>query len=97
MFGSPINEAEIISSVIRTCNSKLSTDNYGISMNKKTIDTISKPLTKYLTCPLKVSKIIPIFKNGSIELVYNYRSISLLHQFSIILQKFHTIRLEEFI
>ena len=46
MFLSPTNEEEIIS-IIRTCNNKTSTDSNDISMNivKKTIDTISKPLT----------------------------------------------------
>ena len=46
MFLSPVTEEEVVS-IVRTCNSKTSTDSNGISMVilKKTIQSITKPLT----------------------------------------------------
>jgi len=38
---------------------------------------------------MKVSKIIPIFKNGSKADFNNYRPILLLYQFTKILEKFY--------
>ena len=46
MFLSPVTEEEVVG-IVRTCNSKISTDSNGMSMAilKKTIQYITKPLT----------------------------------------------------
>ncbi len=46
---------------------------------------------------LKTSKIIPVFKNGDKSLFTNYRPISLLPQFSKIVEKLFAKRLNAFI
>ena len=82
MFLSPVTEEEMVS-IVRTCNSKTSTDSNGISMAilKKTIQSITKPLTTVFfesgifPNSMKISKIIPIFKSGSNVESNNYRPI----------------------
>ena len=107
MFLSPVTEEEVVS-IVRTCNSKTSTDSNGISMVilKKTIQSITKPLTTIFNMSfesgifpnsMKISKIIPIIKSGSNVEFNNYRPISLLCQFSKILEKLYNKRLEKFI
>ena len=46
---------------------------------------------------MKLAKIIPIFKSGSKAEFNNYRPISLLSQFSKILEKLYNKRLEQFV
>ena len=105
MFLSPVTEEEVVS-IVRTCNSKTSTDSNGISMVilKKTKQSITKPLTTIFNMSfesgifpnsMKISKIIPIFKSGSNVEFNNYRPISLLCQFSKILEKLYNKRLEK--
>ena len=105
MFLSPVTEEEVVS-IVRTCNSKTSTDSNGISMVilKKTIQSITKPLTTIFSMSfesgifpnsMKISKIIPVFKSGSNVEFNNYRPISLLCQFSEILEKLYNKRLEK--
>ena len=105
MFLSPVTEEEVVS-IVRTCNSKTSTDSNGISMVilKKTKQSITKPLTTIFNMSfesgifpnsMKISKIIPIFKSGSKVEFNNYRPISLLCQFSKILEKLYNKRLEK--
>ena len=107
MFLSPVTEEEVIG-IVRTCNSKTSTDSNGMSMAilKKTIQYITKPLTAIFNMSfesgifpnsMKSSKIIPTFKSGSNVEFNNYRPISLLCQFSKILEKLYNKRLEKFI
>ena len=85
MFLSPVTEEEVIG-IVRTCNSKTSTDSNGMSMAilKKTIQYITKPLTAIFNMSfesgifpnsMKSSKIIPIFKSGSNVEFNNYRPI----------------------
>ena len=105
MFLSPVTEDQVVS-IVRTCNSKTSTDSNGISMVilKKTIQYITKPLTTIFNMSFEsgifpnsmtISKIIPIFKSGSNVEFNNYRPISLLCQFSKILEKLYNKRLEK--
>ena len=46
---------------------------------------------------MKVAKVIPLFKSGDDELFNNYRPVSLLLQFSKILEKAFKKRLDSFI
>ena len=46
---------------------------------------------------MKIAKIIPIFKNGQKTEFTNYRPISILSQFSKILEKLFNLRLEKFL
>ena len=63
---------------------------------KKSIDLVSKPLTYIYNTSLengtfpkemKIAKVIPLFKAGDKKLFSNYRPVSLLPQFSKILEK----------
>ena len=73
---------------------------------KKTISYVVTPFT-YLcnksfltgTFPdaMKVAKVIPLYKSGSKNVFNNYRPVSLLPQFSKILEKLFDNRLEKFI
>ena len=46
---------------------------------------------------MKISKIIPLFKSGEKDNFINYRPVSLLPQFSKILEKLFEIRLVKFL
>ena len=46
---------------------------------------------------MKVAKVIPLYKSGEKNLFNNYRPVSLLPQFSKILEKLFNVRLEGFI
>lgn len=46
---------------------------------------------------MKIAKVIPLFKNGDKHNFNNYRPISLLPQFSKILEKLFSSRLEKFL
>ena len=73
---------------------------------KKIIDNIVKPFTHICNQSfqtgifpnkMKTAKIIPIYKSGDKQLLTNYRPISLLSQFSKILEKLFVERLDCFI
>ena len=107
MFLSPVDEKEV-HKVVESCKNKSSTDADGLSMNivKRVITTIIKPLTHVFNASfktgvfpdkLKIAKIIPIFKAGNKENCTNYRPISLLPQFSKILEKVFNTRLSAFV
>ena len=53
-------------------------------------------MTGVVTSQLKIAKIIPIFKSGDRTLMDNYRPISLLNNFSKILEKVVYLRLSEY-
>ena len=97
----PVNEKFILS-IIRTCNNKISTDSNGVSMNigKKTLDTISKPQKKInMSFESGVSSPARQYQKSFLYLKIadfnNYIPISLLCQFTKILEKLHNKRLEE--
>ena len=46
---------------------------------------------------MKVAKVIPIFKGNDKQVFTNYRPISLLSQFSKIIEKLFNVRLDNFI
>ena len=46
---------------------------------------------------MKIAKVLPLYKNGDRELFTNYRPVSLLPQFSKIIEKLFANRLDSFI
>ena len=77
-----------------------------MSLVKLVIEGISKPLTHICNLSfqtgsfpnqMKIAKVIPLYKNGSKHLFTNYRPVSLLPQFSKILEKLFNSRLDSFL
>ena len=108
MFICAVLEDELIN-VVKNLSNKTSTDHNHISMSlvKNVISDISKPLTHYIAnksfsqgCfpeQMKIAKVFPLYKNGDRELFTNYRPVSLLSQFSKIIEKLFANRLDSFI
>ena len=107
IFIKNVDENEIISIVSKFKNKK-STDSSGIDMSiiKSIIDTIAAPFThicniSFLTgifpTQMKIAKVIPIHKSGDKHSFTNYRPISLLSQFSKIIEKLFATRLDSFV
>lgn len=107
IFLHDVTRIEIID-VVKNFKNKASIDENGIDMAliKKVIGEIVDPIThicnlsfKLGTFPteMKTAKIIPIYKTGDKHLYTNYRPISLLPQFSKILEKLFVARLDSFI
>ena len=107
IFLKSTNRKEIID-IVHKFNNKTSTDGNGIEMAliKKVISMVADPLThicnlslKTGTFPsqMKTAKVIPVYKAGDKHLFTNYRPISLLSQFSKILEKIFAARLDSFI
>ena len=87
---------------------KRSTDYIGLNMEiiKHVISNIAKPpcyisnksfLGGTFPDKMKIAKVIPIYNSGDKNLICNYRPISLLSQFSEILEKLFGKRLENFL
>ena len=102
-----VEKNEIID-IVTKCKDKTSTDWNGIDMNlvKKVIDGIVNPLTHICNVSfisgifpekMKTAKVIPIYKSGDKQKFTNYRPVSLLSQFSKILEKVFVGRMEHFI
>ena len=107
LFLSPVVENEIINTV-KSCKPKTSKDCDDISMCliSKVITSIANPLAHIFNLSfssgvfpdrMKTAKVIPIFKNGKKTDFTNYRPISILSQFSKILEKLFNHRLELFL
>ena len=107
MFLEEVSENEIKSIILKSKN-KISTDSDGIDMIiiKRTIDCIIKPLhyicnlsfrTGVFPDRMKTAKVIPLFKTGDKHEFTNYRPVSLLSQFSKVLEKLYVQRLNSFI
>ena len=107
LFLSPVLEEDVIT-IVNACKSKTSCDHNNIDMVlvKQVINYIAKPLahvcSKSFECGvfpdnMKVAKVVPLFKAGDRSLFSNYRPISLLSQFSKILEKLFNERLDKFI
>ena len=107
MFLTPVVENEIIN-IVKLCKPKNSKDCDDISMYviSKVIVSIAKPLAHIFNLSfsfgifpdhMNIAKIIPIFKNGQKTEFTNYRPISILSQFSKILEKLFNLRLEKFL
>lgn len=107
IFINSVDEHEILT-IVNNLKNKKSTDhtNIDIILIKSIIETILKPFTYICNLSLqagifpdemKIAKVIPIYKNGDKQLLNNYRPISLLPQFSKILEKLFMDRLDSFI
>lgn len=107
MYLGGVSENEIISIITKT-KSKTSTDSDGIDMCivKKTIDCIIKPLSYIFNLSLstgvfpermKTAKVIPLFKSDDRHEFNNYRPVSMLSQFSKVLEKLFVQKLDIFL
>ena len=107
MFLKSVTQAEIIKLVNNTKSKKFK-DHDGIDMClvKKLIPYLVVPLEHIFNISLqtgvfpdgmKIARVIPLFKNGNINDFTNYRPISLLSQFSKILEKIFHNRMMSFI
>ena len=107
LFMRPVDEEEVITTVTG-CTKKRYSDFEGISMDTvaKVVSVICKPLahicnisfrTGVFPSRMKIAKVIPMFKSGTKTDVTNYRPISLLPQFSKILEKKCLTRINSFL
>ena len=107
MFLYGTDEEEVLK-VVNQCKSKKSCDYNGVNMStlKNVFSGLVKPFTficnnsfKEGTFPekMKIAKIVPLYKSGEKDIFTNYRPVSLLSQFSKILEKLFNSRLEKFI
>ena len=107
MFLLPTDETELFD-IVNSCSGKSSMDSDEMSMKfiKNIFSCIVKPfericnlsfVTGVFPDKLKVAKIIPLFKAGDKKSFNNYRPVSLLPQFSKLLEKLFDKRLQKFI
>uniref|UniRef100_A0A1A8GC74 Helentron 4 helitron-like transposon replicase/helicase/endonuclease n=1 Tax=Nothobranchius korthausae TaxID=1143690 RepID=A0A1A8GC74_9TELE len=107
IYLSPVTSDEI-RNIINKCTNKRSTDSDGldITLIKNIIESIIHPLTYICnlsfatgTFPdrMKIAKVTPLHKCGDKHIFSNYRPISLLSQFSKILEKLYIARLDRFL
>ena len=98
LFLSPVLQEDIITTV-NNCKSKTSCDHNNIDMViiKQVINYIANPLAHVCSTSfehgvfpdnMKVAKVVPLFKAGDRSVFSNYRPISLLSQFSKILENY---------
>ena len=103
----PVNEDEV-GNIIKSCKPNHSQDCDDINMYvlSKVTDQIVKPLVHIFNLSfssgifpseMKTAKVIPLFKSGDRSDFSNYRPISLLSQFSKVLDKLFNFRLEQFL
>ena len=97
IFFTPVTEEEI-TDVVRNLPNKKSAgvDHINCSLIKTLIPAISKPLTYIINLSLstgvvpdgmKIARVTPIYKSGSVSHVNNYRPISVLTSFSKIMER----------
>ncbi len=103
----PVSEQEILNVVSKFQNKKsCGYDNISMYIVKKTIMSIVKPLsyicnrsfeTGIFPDNMKKAKVIPLFKAGDRKQFSNYRPVSMLPQFSKVLERVFNNRLTSFI
>ena len=107
IFLSPTTELEVLD-IVKHMKCKTSNDynNFDMQFVKKIISSVIKPLVHICNLSLssgvfpddmKIAKVIPLFKAGDKCFFTNYRPISLLPQFSKVLEKLFSVRLLKFI
>ena len=103
----PTDEYEICS-LIKSLKNKSSPglDEISPSIIKLASKFIARPLSKLINCSmsngifpnqLKVAKVVPVYKNGDVTLVANYRPISILNSVSKIYEKVVCNRLKDYL
>ena len=103
----PVSEEEVVN-IVKSCKKKISKDHHDLSMTiiHNIIPTIKTPLTHICNMSLasgvfpeqmKIAKVVPLFKAGDKGSFNNYRPVSLLPQFSKILEKIFLNRLDSFL
>ena len=103
----PVSETELWNT-LASCKNKQSTDIENLSMDivKSTVSAIMKPFVHICNLSfssgvfpddMKIAKIIPLFKSGDESNFSNYRPVSLLPQFSKVLEKLFDVRLTDFV
>lgn len=107
MFLGGVCDSDVLE-VVRKSKNKKSTDcnNIDMALIKEIIHCIIKPFTyicnrSFLTGTfpdeMKIAKVFPVYKSGDKQTLSNYRHISLLPQFSKILEKLFINRLDSFL
>ncbi len=107
IFLRAVDREEIVD-IVRQCKSKSSLDCNNIDMIivKNVIEEIVEPLTYIFNLSfqsgkfpnkMEIAKIIPLYKDGDRHYFTNYRPVSILPQFSKVLEKLFTKRLDIFI
>lgn len=107
IFLDNIQPSEILT-IVQKFTNKQSSDYTDMNMHliKQIIDVILEPLTYICNLSfsvgkfpdhMKIAKVIPLFKKGNKNHLSNYRPISLLPQFSKILEKLFVNRLNKFL
>jgi hypothetical protein len=107
LFLEPVCEEEIVKITYNFKNKKsCDNDNINMTLVKTVIHCIKIPLTNICNKSIqsgifpdgmKKAKVVPIFKSGDQKEVSNYRPVSILPQFSKILEKIFYNRLIKFI
>ena len=103
----PVDENEVLK-IVNDCKSKSSEDSDNLSMRfvKDIFNHISKPFTYICNLSflsgifpdrMKIAIVIPLYKSGEKSSFNNYRPVSLLSQFSKVLEKLFDSRLQAFI
>lgn len=107
IFLKPVTEDEVIK-IVNKFKSKSSKDYDDVSMRtvKKLIYSIKLPLAHVFNLSLangifpdkmKIAKVVPVYKAGDAKNVTNYRPVSLLPQFSKLLERIYYNRLLSFL
>lgn len=107
MYMYNVEEKEVLD-LVKSFKNKFSNDNQNLNMDliKKVIYCIVQPLTYIFNKSfvegvfpddMKIAKVLPLHKSGERNLFTNYRPVSILPQFSKILEKLFYIRLEKFV
>ena len=106
IFLNPVTELEIIN-IVNSAKTKYSKgfDDISMALLKALIKHLAIPLAYIFNLSFlngvfpnkcKIAKVIPLYKNGDIDDFSNYRPVSLLPQFSKILEKLFNNRLKSF-
>lgn len=107
IFCSPTDKYEISNLIHKLKNNKSpGPDNIGPSLVKEMEQIIIDPLayifnlslsTGQVPSKLKIAKVIPVYKKGKVDVLSNYRPISLLSIFDKLLEKIICTRLSNFL
>ena len=107
MYITPTSEIEVVN-IVKQLKGKKSSDINNLDMNfvKQIITSISKPFAHICNMSLnagefpdgmKIAKVVPLYKSGDKAFFSNYRPVSLLPQFSKILEKIFCVRMVNFV